>query len=119
MLLCIMLRVLQPHPSGPLSHTHCYSPGQRQVLDDIGVGQAIFLLTGLPPFLRVRELRPKNRGDLLPGGIGCVCIEKIPLTDEVVIVDMFWQLGDLGRTNWQRPNSALNRGMMARRDLMK
>lgn len=37
-------------------------PGQRQVLDDIGVGQAVFLLTGLPPFLRVKELRPRDRG---------------------------------------------------------
>lgn len=38
--------------------------GQRQLLDDVGVGQAMFLLTGLPPFLRVKELRPKDRGDL-------------------------------------------------------
>lgn len=39
--------------------------GQRQVLDEVGVGQALYLLTGLPPFLRVRELRPKNRGELI------------------------------------------------------
>ena len=41
--------------------------GQRQVLDEVGVGQAMFLLTGLPPFLRVKELRAKNRGDLMLG----------------------------------------------------
>ena len=45
------------------------------MLDDIGVGQAIFLLTGLPPFLRCKELRPKDRGDL-PLGYTCYTIGK-------------------------------------------
>lgn len=41
--------------------------GQRQQLDDKGVGQALFLVTGLPPFLRCKDLRAKNRGELLLG----------------------------------------------------
>ena len=55
-------------------HQLCLCPGQRQVLDEIGVGQAIFLMTGLPPFLRVKELRPRDRGDLTLGYDFCFFI---------------------------------------------
>ena len=39
--------------------------GLRHQLDDTGVGQALYLMTGLPPFTRVRDLRARNRGDLM------------------------------------------------------
>ena len=34
------------------------------MLDDVGVGQATFLVTGLPPFLRGKDLRARNRGEV-------------------------------------------------------
>ena len=40
------------------------SAGLRQQLDDVSIGQCYWLLCGLPPFLRVRELRAKDRGEL-------------------------------------------------------
>ena len=33
----------------------------------MGIGQCFWLLCGLPPFLRVRELRAKDRGELRLG----------------------------------------------------
>ena len=39
-------------------------PGLRSILTETSVGQCFFLLCGLPPFLRVTDLRAKNRGDL-------------------------------------------------------
>ena len=39
--------------------------GLRQKLDDVGLGQAYWLLCGLPPFLRVKEMRAKSRGELM------------------------------------------------------
>ena len=44
--------------------------GQRQVLTDTEIGMALYLLTGLPPFLRVKELRAGNRGELSLSGSG-------------------------------------------------
>ena len=65
------------------------------MLDDIGIGQALFLLTGLPPFLRVKELRAKDRGERT--GVSC------PLAGCV------WQpLGGLGVANWIVTISLLN-----------
>lgn len=49
------------------AHQHS---GQRQVLTDTEIGMALYLLTGLPPFLRVKELRAGNRGELSLGGSG-------------------------------------------------
>ena len=43
---------------------HFFVAGLRQSLTEEGIGQAFFLSTGLPPFLRLRELRSVNRGDL-------------------------------------------------------
>jgi hypothetical protein len=57
--------------SSPSLSVSCLHPGQRQMLDDIGIGQALFLLTGLPPFLRVKELRAKDRGEL---PLGWMCL---------------------------------------------
>lgn len=57
------LWIVFPVPGAPQCHaSHCQ--GQRQVLTDVGVGQAAYLLTGLPPFLRCKDLRCKNRGEM-------------------------------------------------------
>ena len=38
--------------------------GLREQLSEEGVGQAYWLLTGLPPFFSLRDLRARHRGDL-------------------------------------------------------
>ena len=38
--------------------------GLRQQLDELGIGQAFFLLAGLPPWTRLKDMRAKTRGEL-------------------------------------------------------
>ena len=47
-----------------------YLPIYLSMLTDTEIGMALYLLTGLPPFLRVKELRAGNRGELSLGGSG-------------------------------------------------
>lgn len=41
-----------------------HSAGLRSSLTEVGIGQAWFLLTGLPPFVKLRDFRASNRGQL-------------------------------------------------------
>lgn len=49
-------------------------PGLRQTLTDEQIDQCFFLLSGLPPFLQVRELRAGNRGKLTLGELGAIVL---------------------------------------------
>ena len=67
--------LIKAFPSFPVHHLITpHLSGQSAQLDDTGIGQAFMLLTGLPPFLRLKELRAKDRGSLQLGiSNGCNC----------------------------------------------
>ena len=50
-----------------LGQPDLHMPGLRQSLTDVMVGQALYLLTGLAPYARVRDLRARTRGELTLG----------------------------------------------------
>ncbi|CAK9029548.1 unnamed protein product [Durusdinium trenchii] len=55
-------------------HPDRFPDGLRQTLTDEQIDQCFFLLSGLPPFLQVRELRAGNRGKLTLGELGAIVL---------------------------------------------
>ena len=79
---------------------------------------AMFLLTGLPPFLRVKELRPKDRGDLWLGlDLGLVGQCALMFLSTSGLVHTLFQ--NQGKASSWMPRSALRKGMVDTRGLVR